>query len=558
MNDFSGVAVACMHLSERHVEGLACGVLLAPHGWALRVHHDISGASSLNVAHFESLDRLGDSLYVAESFLPRRAVPVRECGSATPSGQLAALLAEEMQTGNVLIGSTWEVECELTSKASSRCSYPCQLAVVLRGYTLLVSVFLCTSAGSSRQLRESFAEIVAHLKDRYNCILNQERENSGEPLNSSVSALYTRRGNSVIEIDTSSVFRVKWKPPHNESSRLLYDVAADLGLVSEDLHVALLTPIAAVEIIAVLLPLKPGVCLMHHCSIKNVWNQRIQTSSWFSVQTKSINGLTCLCETTEPGVSHRPPPCSAFYRLSRKGGKTGNVLAWVTEPRLGSDSCVVLLATVSEEQDGGSHAESELHDDLCVWLQCNVRIGVSTVASWSALCMAENAGFLFRQANLVMQLSSVSAVHANTCITPTASLASGMEFSATCGSITILAGVDGAVQRQATVALLNEYRCAEDYVDFIVTEFTYDTPPGHDPAAVWRRTKKLLPSGEGAECTLWIRLGNNGVVCYLVRECGLGRLLLVQACLLDGQELVGNVAEQWESWLIGVGFAAVA
>lgn len=573
-----------MCLVERDVDGLSCKTMLAPQGWVQCVHHDVRDKCSVNVTHFTSLDSLSTSLYVTEYFLPRpTSVESGSSAGVTPEA-LAASLAQLLDPSKFSLCTAWEVP---QSAPTESCG---PLGKLLCKYVLLVSVALSTRERDATYAGCSFDAVVYDLKERY---LQLSRGSDVVGLSSTEwvagnSAVCTRRGCCVIHVTAPPGRNICWHPQlGGEATCKLGEAAKELGLVSENLNFLLYEDAAgSVEVMFALLPLTPGVCIMKRGDLQRAWLRRTRGSRWRSLRLPTPGLTTGVVDPCNSLYDVRPP--GSFYLLVRgEGGTARSVIAWLMEPRVGSDSSIVLLTTFHTARGGAvSTTASVVATDAaitvdtaavdpataaqclkhCKWLRSTFCVSVGMTFSWSALCVGKRPGLLFRQGNLVIQLPSESTRYASASAVAAASAVSRGNESAALGSITVEA-VDRAdgTERRATITLLREFRCAIDFMDYVVTEFTYEAHVDRR-SAVMRRCKAplaLLPGGgQGTgkrpeAYSFWIRLGERDAIHYVVRECGIGHLLLAQACVTDCSPFSDVVAERWESWVGGIGVASI-
>ncbi|KEG12184.1 hypothetical protein DQ04_01921070 [Trypanosoma grayi] len=547
-----------MNLVEREVEGVLCGALLAPDGWALRLHHDACGSSSLSVAHFERVDVLGESLYVAEHFVPRAVAG--DAGALQKQLQerlLACVSPDSERLSRSPFCVVWEVE-------RTECA-----AVLLEQYTLLVCVLLHTAKSEETTImKEAFHRIVPDLKARY-ARLSKEVATRDAVWTAGVGGMYTPRGRCVVQMSQHVSIAAQCSPASCERSDwLLQVVATELGLVSEHLCLAVH---GFAPVVVATLPLSTDVCLVSRRALGRVWARHVRRSGWRCAEVRRVRATIENTTTLSSSASCVVSPCSTFYYLEKDDSKAERVIAWVTEPRVGSDCCVVLLTPAAEVGNTTTTAidNNNNHVDIinadtcqaqCEWLLSAFRLSIATTASFTALSVRKDPGFLFRQGSLVVHLPSASKAYTNA----TAFVAAAFS-GASLGAVTVTAEDMGDGQRrQAVITLLKDYRCPSDYVDYIVTEYLYDTPL-EKRSAVFRKRRRqqavLSRTKQGAlkeeEYSLWIRLCDSAAVYFVVRECGVGRLLLTQACVL-GAVVDDAQAERWEVWVSGIHTLAAA
>lgn len=549
-----------IRLVEREIEGIVCGALLAPQGWTVRAHHDIDDGFSLNVAQFRNFDDPEDSLFVAEYFVPRTEASDWRAFQQELQERLLACISRDAEHSQLPVCVVWGVE--RPDKTASNSS----LAALLDQYVMLVSVVFYVKDKESVDAEGLVKMIVCDLNERYMRILNMAMTDASE-WDAGVSAVYTPRGRCVIFVSRPLTNAVHLNPGLCKRGHWLQEVAVkELGFVSENLSLSV--GATGFFVVVVLLPLTSGVSLMSRRAVERVWAQHVQRGGWHSEVlrrvTPSFVDVSSSCLVT---------PGSTFYILSRGNGnakKRGEekeeeeevVVAWVTEPRAGSDSCVVLLTPASGSPDSVKSmiAGTHLYQAQCELLLSTFSFSVATAALWTPLGVEKRPGFLFREGRLVVHVPSALAAYTDTTVATVAAIS-----TVSLGSIVVTAkDMDHALRRKVTFTLLKEFRSAENYVDYLIKEYMYDAPPGKK-SAVFRKQKKqktvtpvtMQDSGSGEEYSLWIRLSEEGAMYCVVRECGVGRLLLIHTCVL-GTALDVAVAEQWETWVSGVRVAAVA
>ncbi|PWU91094.1 Present in the outer mitochondrial membrane proteome 38 [Trypanosoma cruzi] len=540
-----------MDLVERKVEGLLCGALLAPLGWTARVHHDVLEDSSLNVAHFERLDISRDFFYVAEYFVPLGAVSEEFFLEQQLQQRLFAFFAHDAKP----VRRPACVVCKL-EKPDGNTSHT-SLAALLDQYTLLTCVALWVADMEFGDMEKIIRNISNDLRERYMHRLDGSVPDASAH-NCGVGVVYTMRGRSVVHITRQAMGAVKWNPTLCERvDGMLRNLKEELGLVSENLSLAVRG--VNTVVLVVLLPMSPGISLMKHRAIERVWAQHVKRSGWHSELLQRVNPsiLELAVFSSFCGVT----PRSTFYFLSKEKGDVEGVVAWVAEPRVGSDSCVVLLATASNERLDFNNTNQNTHpcQTQCEWLQRTFRLCIANAASWTPLGVGKEPGFLFRDGSLVVRIPSMSMTYKNVTAVATAAIS-----AVSLGSITVTAeDVSLTFRRQVTFTLLNELRCSEDYIDYVITEYLYDVPLEKRTAIFrkGRRKQKIPPAikrnfGKGEEHSVWIRLKEDGAVYCVARECGVGRLLLTQACVF-GHALDDAAAERWEKWISGIDVMAV-
>ncbi|RNF02524.1 hypothetical protein TraAM80_06349 [Trypanosoma rangeli] len=540
-----------MHVVEREVEGLSCRALLAPPGWTARVHHDVFAGSSLNLVHFERLDVSGDSLYVAEYFIPRAAEHDESVLQKALQQRLIACVSDAAGSVQAPVCVVWKLE--KPEGAASHAS----LAALLDQYTLFVCVVLWVADTVRGAMEEVANTIAADLRGRHMRILKAAvPEDAADGCGP--TAVYTARGRAVVHVTQQAVGALRWNPTLCERvDRTLGMVQAELGLVSENLRLAVGGDTTAV--VVALLPLSPGVSLLNPHAVARAWARHVKRGGWRSELLMRVN--PAMPELALPSTPCWVTPRSEFYALSKDTSELDGVVAWVTEPRAGSDSCVVLLTPAFKS---GLDVSDDPHpwQTQCTWLQRTFRVSIATAAAWTPLGIAKEPGLLFHEGGLVVRIPTASVAYTNATAVPTAAIS-----LASLGSITVTAeDASLRLRRQVTFTLLNEFRCADDYIDYFVTEYQYDTPLGKNLDVFRRRRRQQLPppvsptikrtfeKGEGH--SVWIQLEEDAAVYCVARECGVGRLLLAQACVL-GIAVDDAAAERWETWVSGVGVMAV-
>ncbi|ESL06408.1 hypothetical protein TRSC58_05919 [Trypanosoma rangeli SC58] len=541
-----------MHVKERKVEGLSCRALLAPPGWTARVHHDVFAGSSLNLVHFERPDVSGDSLYVAEYFVPRAAEHDENVLQQALQQRLVACVSDAAGSVQAPVCVVWKLE-----KPDGAASHAL-LAALLDQYTLFVCVVLWVADTGRGAMKEVANTIAADLRGRHMRILTASVPEDAAG-GCGFTAVYTARGRAVVHVTQQAVGDLRWNPMLCERvSRTLRTVQAELGLVSENLCLAV--GVAATSVVVALLPLSPGVSLLNPHAVARVWARHVKRGGWRSELLMRVNPV--VPDLALPSTSCWVTPCTEFYALSKDTSELDGVVAWVTGPRAGSDSCMVLLTPVFKS---GLDASDDIHpwQTQCAWLQRTFRVSIATAAAWTPLGIAKEPGLLFHEGGLVVRIPASSVAYTNATAVPTAAIS-----LASLGSITVTAeDASLRLQRQVTFTLLNEFRCAEDYIDYVVTEYLYDTPLDKNLAVFRRRRRQQLPlpalptikrafdKGEGH--SVWIQLEEDAAMYCVARECGVGRLLLTQACVF-GIAVDDAAAERWETWISGVGVMSVA
>ncbi|ORC86530.1 uncharacterized protein TM35_000271200 [Trypanosoma theileri] len=565
-----------MNLVEYEVKGISCQTLLAPEGWTLCEHHDVSQGFSFNVAHFERLDASGDSLFIAEHFFPRTA--------ATEVSSLQERLQQQLLSSSSSSSSSsfhpqgeqspmcvvWEVEKLHDKKASSRTP----LAALLDHSVLLIGVVLCVADDKSMDITQVFERIVEYVKKRYVFCLNEVIDNN-TPYLAVVEGVYTSRGCCVVQLAQHLTSTTLWNPRLCELGEWLQkEVAKELHLLVEGLCV---TVQMGIPIVVVLLPLEPGICLVGHTAVEQEWEKHVQSGGWQCV--KLMHEQTLLFDAVESSTTTTTTcvtPRRTLYFLSKGNDNKEGVIACITAPRVGSDCCVVLLTPASENENEKEVKEevsaidstvstTNFKEDVhayrsqCEWLLSSFYLSIATTNSWSKLGVGKKSGFFYRQGHLVVLLPSSSDAYTNVVVSP------ALAFSTiSLGSVTITAeDTKQELTRQITVVLLKEFRSAEDYVNYIIGEHLYDVPLDKK-TAVFRKQKvqeEVIPSLrqkliKGEVHSVWIRLGESGAVYYVVRECGVGRLLVIHTSVL-GNDIDDVSAEDWEHWVSGISAAAI-
>ncbi|RNF16387.1 uncharacterized protein Tco025E_05217 [Trypanosoma conorhini] len=542
-----------MHLVEREVEGLACRALLAPPGWTARVHHDTLGDSSLNMAHFERLDASGDSLYVAEYFVPRAA--------ARDEGVLQQQLQQRLVAcASNAVGPAQSPVCVVRRlEPPERAALRASPAALLARHALFVCVALW-AADTGRAAMEQVANAVADdLRGRHMRLWTAS-EPGDATLNCGPAAVYTARGRAMIHVTEQAFCAFEWNPtlcPRVEQR--LHTLQAELGLVSENLRLAMGGDPAAVVAVA-LLPLSPGVSLLKSRAIARVWARHVKRGGWHSELL--MRAGPAIPDLAAPW---RVTPRGEFYVLSKEASEVDGVVAWVTELRAGSDCCVVLLTPAPSGglDRGDTHGSPHPRQAQCAWLQRTFRVSIATAASWTPLGVGKEPGLLFREGSLVVHVPASSVAYTNATAVPTAAVS-----LVSLGAITVAAEDAGLrLRRQATFTLLKEFRSPEDYIDYFVTEYMYDTPLEKGSAVFRRRRRQpTLPPpskakrsfGEGEEHSVWIRLSEEAAVYCVARGCGVGRLMLTQAWVFGAPAVDDAVAEGWEAWVSGVSVSCLS
>nr|CCD17602.1 unnamed protein product [Trypanosoma congolense IL3000] len=555
-----------MLLVDRRVEGLHCGAVLAPRGWSLRTHHDVLDSCSMSVAQFVCPDSPSAFLYVAEQFIKRIAA-----GSEAP-GDLADFLTGSMGAAKSPLCSTWEV-CPPPHGGVRNV-----LAALLKRHALLISVVF-SSAGEEKgasRVAACFDEIVCSLKKRYAALVEEEEEGADRlDWTWGGHAIVTERGGCVVRISSRLALGTMWRPlPRTCNAVALFKAATELGFLSENLHITTQTAHGDdVEVAVVLLPLRPGVCLMKRSAVRRVFEKHIRSGGWRFKQL--------MTPEHDPGRGAVLAGSTVYLLVDERNSTPCRIVAQLVEPRVGSDSCVVLLTIppktiVDPTDDSTPVTDAGVTESVTKatsqcqaygqWLLSAFNMSIATTTSWSTLCVGKGSGFLFRQRNLVVQLPAASARYVNASVEATASVIGGGSESTSLGSVTVEADdTEDNTRRRVIVALLREFRCVEDYVDFIITEYAYETPLERKSAVTRRRespVSTLLDPKEtnqrsSSAHTFWIRLGDHGAVHYAVRECGVGRLLLMQAFVMGLGNADDVAVQRWESWVAGVGVATV-
>ncbi|KAH9600026.1 hypothetical protein LSM04_008253 [Trypanosoma melophagium] len=604
-----------MNLVEYEVKEISCQSLLAPEGWTLREYHDVSQGLSINVAHFERLDASGDSLYIAEHFFPRTAA-TRDVSSLQERLQQQLLASSSSSSSSLVLSScqlqddhtpmcvVWEVERRDEEEAAAR--FP--QAALLDHSVLLMAVVLCVAEkGHSVNVTQTFERIVQFVKDRYTVCSTEEATVDQTPYVAAAEGVYTSRGCCVVELaqnvvinttttttattttatttatTTTTTSTTVWNPQlckDDDGEWLQTIVAKELHLAMEGLCV---TGQRGIPMAIGLLPLKPIVCLGGCSAMEQEWEKHVQSSGWKCV--KLMHEQTLNFDALEASLLLSSSVCvtprrSLYYLSKGNDEKREGVIACVTAPRVGSDCCTVLLTPASSASAKEKEKEEEkkeyaivstvttmmdsikdmhVYQSQCEWLLSAFRVSIATTNFWSKLGVSRKSGFLYRQGHLVVLVPSSLDKYMNVIVTP------AVAFSyITLGSVIVTAeDTIQALSREVTIVLQKDFRSAEDYVNYIIEEHMYDVPIDRK-TAIFRKQKIQQEVSSSLKQklikrevhSLWIRLGDYGAVYYVVRECGVGRLLVIHTCVL-GNIINDTSAENWEKWVSGISAAAI-